>query len=123
EKLLSGFRCAEVLELSLAADPVRLRIARIWLYHYFEQRRIDLHTDPSTLGKLSSGKTIASVVTDEVLNELHSTHDKRFRPQSRKQRRKSLQRHKKLGKRWLILATHLGLGILITCSTRLEVQM
>lgn len=123
EKPLSGFYCAKILEHSYVVDPVKLRISRVLLYHYFKRLYTDLQTNSSTSGQRPRGKTTASIATDQVLDKLYSAYNELFRPQTRKQRRHSLQRHKRLGKRWSIIATYLGLGILLTCSPSLETQM
>ena len=45
--ILKSVHCAETVEHDSAVGPVRLRMARIFLYHYFEQKRIDVQKDPN----------------------------------------------------------------------------
>ena len=42
ERMLRSIRFANTIEYDSTVDPVRLRMARIFLYHYFEQKRLDL---------------------------------------------------------------------------------
>jgi hypothetical protein len=98
-------------------------MARILLHHYFEQKCIDIQKDPNLPNLLSQGKRVSSVVLDVILEEMHSRHDQQVGLRVRKQRRQSLKGHKKLGKRWSILAQHLGIGIIFTCSRSLETHM
>ena len=121
--MLKSLRCAETIEYDSAVDPVRLRMARIFFYHYFEQKCIDIRKDPNLLNRLSQGKRISSVVLDVILEEMYGHHDQQVSVRVSKQRRKSLEDHKALGKRWSVLAHHLGIGIIITCSRNLEIHM
>lgn len=123
EKLFRGFHCAEILEQGSTVDLVRLRIARIFLYHYFEQLCVDSRTNPNMLNRRSRGRDTASVVTDQILEELYSSQKEQAGPRIQKQRRDRLQKHKKIGKRWSVLASRLGIGILLVCSPGLETQM
>ncbi|KAF2177819.1 hypothetical protein K469DRAFT_719477, partial [Zopfia rhizophila CBS 207.26] len=63
ERMLKSLRCAETVEHDSAVDPVRLRIVRVFLYHFFEKKRID-------------GKDISSVVLDVILEDMYDRHDK-----------------------------------------------
>jgi len=117
QRLLRGLHDAETLDQNHAVDTVQLRLSRVILYHYFEKLCIDYS------GQKPRGKTTASVVTDKVLDELYSAETEPCWPRSREQKRQSFHRHKKIGKRWSIVATHLGLGILLTCSPSFEAQM
>jgi hypothetical protein len=122
EKLFKGFHCAEILEQGSAVDPVRLRIARIFLYHYFEQLCVDSRTNPNMLNRRSRGRDTASVVTDQILEELYTSQKGQGSQRIWKQRRDRLQKHKKIGKRWSVLASCLGIGITLVCSSSLETQ-
>lgn len=123
ERMFKSLRCAETIEYDAAVDPVRLRIARVLLYHYFEQKCIDMRNDSNLPSLLSQGKRVSSVVLDVIIEEMHNRHDQQVSLQVSKQRRKSLKDHKTLGKRWSILAHHLGIGIIVTCSRSLETHM
>jgi len=123
ERLFNGFRCAEVLEQGSIVDPIRLRVARVLLYHYYEQVRIDLPTDPFLVSRRSRGRDTASIALDKVLEDMYASSNEPTSPKTQKRRRESLQKNKKIGKRWCMLATHLGLGILLVCHPSLEAQM
>ncbi|KAF1365197.1 hypothetical protein EJ07DRAFT_51756, partial [Lizonia empirigonia] len=86
EKMLKSLRCAETIEYDSAVDPVRLRMARIFLYHYFEQKCIDIRKDPNLSNRLSQGKRISSVVLDVILEEMYSCHDQQVSVRVSKQR-------------------------------------
>lgn len=122
EKMLKSLRCAETVEHDSTVDPVRLRMARVFLYHYFEQKCIDVQKDPNLRNLLSQGKDMSSVL-DIILKDMYGRHDKQVGERVRKQRRKRLEYHKELGKRWSILAAHLEIGIIVTCSRKLEIHM
>ncbi|KAF2174783.1 hypothetical protein K469DRAFT_458180, partial [Zopfia rhizophila CBS 207.26] len=71
ERMLKSLRCAETVEHDSAVDPVRLRMARIFLYHYFEEKRINVQKDPNLPNLLSQGKDISSVVLDVILEDMY----------------------------------------------------
>ena len=74
ERMLKSLRCAETIEHDSIVNPVRLRMARIFLYQYFEQKRIDVK-DSNLPNLLSQGKDISSVVLDIILEDIHSRHN------------------------------------------------
>jgi hypothetical protein len=116
EKLLESVRCADILECDSAIDSVRLRMARVILYHHYEQLCIDLSTDKQLRGQLSSGRNKASLATDMIFRAVYGpAHEEQVNEDTLKQYRGRLQNHKKVGKRWCMLASHLGLGILLVC--------
>jgi hypothetical protein len=123
ERLFNGFRCAQILEQSSTVDPVRLRIARIVLYHYYEQLYVDAQSDSDLLSRRSRGRSTSSVVTDKILEDMYGLRQEQFDSQTWTRRRASLQKHKKLGKRWCMVVDHLGFGILLTCHPSLATQM
>ena len=123
EKMLKSLCCAETIEHDSTVDPVRLRMARIFLYHYLEQKGLDLQKDPNLPNLLSRGKDISSIVMDITLEDMYGRHDKPLSPRVSEQRRESLKWHKRIGKRWSFLAAHLGIGIVLTCSPILETHM
>ncbi|KAH7111356.1 hypothetical protein B0J11DRAFT_400327, partial [Dendryphion nanum] len=75
ERMLMSLRCAETVEHDSAMDPVRLRIARIFLYHYFEQTRLSIDKNLNLVNRLSQGKDRASVALDIILENMYG-HDK-----------------------------------------------
>ncbi|KAH8695746.1 hypothetical protein GQ44DRAFT_634738, partial [Phaeosphaeriaceae sp. PMI808] len=119
EKLFNGFCCAEILEQSSAVDPVRLRVARVVLHHYYKQLCVDARSDPNLLSRRSRGRDTASVATDKILEDMYGSRKDQVDSRTWKRRRDSLQKHKKIGKRWCMLADHLGLGILLACHPSL----
>jgi hypothetical protein len=123
ENVLRSLRCAETIGHEYAVDPFRLRVARILLYYYLEQKRIDIKGDPNLPNLLSQGKRISSVVVDIVLEDMYGHHGSQVSPRVKAQRRRSLKDHKRQGKRWTVLAAHLGIGIIGTCSRNLEIHM
>ncbi|KAF2181413.1 hypothetical protein K469DRAFT_589828, partial [Zopfia rhizophila CBS 207.26] len=53
ERMLKSLCCAETVEHDSTMDPVRLRMSRIFFYHYFEKKRIDVQKDLNLLNLLS----------------------------------------------------------------------
>ena len=122
ERIFDSLRCAEIIDYDSPIDPIRLRMARIFLYHYLEQQRLKLMKDQNLLS-LSRGKNISSTVLDLTLEAIYSRDNQPLDPRTSEKRRESLKWHKRLGKRWSYLAAHLGIGIILTCSPSLEIQM
>ena len=123
EKLFNSSCCAEVLEQDSVLDPFRLRIARILLYHYYKQLCISSLSNPDLLSRRSRGRDTASIVMDKILEDIYHSEKDRIDSRTWKRRRASLHKHKQIGKRWCMVATHLGLGILIACHPSFEAQM
>ena len=123
ENVLRSLRYAEIIGHDYAMDPFRLRVARIFLYHYLEQKRIDILNDPNRRRVLTQGKVISSIVLNVVLEDMYGRDGKQINLRIKEQRRRSLKEHKKQGKRWSVLAAHLGIGIVATCSKSLEIRM
>jgi hypothetical protein len=120
ERLFSSFHCAEILEERSAGDPLRLRMTRVLLYHYFVQlcERSYLSNERRTVGK---DKT--STVIDEILKEIYGSDLQEHGSESYKRRKTSIHRHKKIGKRWTLLVGFLGCGVLLLCSNSMSKQM
>ncbi|KAF2175078.1 hypothetical protein K469DRAFT_611955, partial [Zopfia rhizophila CBS 207.26] len=76
ERMLKSLCYTKTVEYDSTVDLVRLRMARIFLYHYFEKKRIDVQKDPNLPNLLSQGKDISSVVLDVILEDIYSCHDK-----------------------------------------------
>jgi hypothetical protein len=124
EKLFNSVRCADILDRDLAVDPVRLRMARVILYHHYEQLCIDLPSNRHLRGQLACGRNRASLATDLIVGAVYSLAETRHTDQDTLKRyRGRVQHHKKVGKRWCMLASHLGLGILLVCHRGIEAQM
>ena len=71
EKLFNGVCCAELLEQSSTVHPVRLRVARIILYHHYEQLCIDSRTNRYLLSRRSRSRDRASIATDKILEDMY----------------------------------------------------
>ncbi|KAF2179528.1 hypothetical protein K469DRAFT_595614 [Zopfia rhizophila CBS 207.26] len=123
ERMLKSLHCAETIEYDSVVDPVRLRMARILLHHHYEQKCIDLKKDPDLSSRLSQGKGIASVAKNAILEKIYGCHDKNLSPEARERHENSLKWHKRIGKRWSYVTSHLGIGIVLTCSRGLEIHM
>jgi len=117
-QLLRTLRCAKMLEKRSACDVLRLRFARILLHRYFLQ----LCTTSNYVGK-SRGRSAASFVIDHILTEIYGPRSDDWSPRMKQQHRTSLLRHKRVGKRWTMLARFLGSGILLICSKEADVHM
>ncbi|KAF2175753.1 hypothetical protein K469DRAFT_53257 [Zopfia rhizophila CBS 207.26] len=123
ERMLKSLYCAETIEYDSVVDPVRLRMARILLHHHYEQKCIDLKKDPDLSSRLSQGKGIASVAKNAILEKIYGCHDKNLSPEARERHENSLKWHKRIGKRWSYVTSHLGIGIVLTCSRGLEIHI
>jgi hypothetical protein len=122
DKILKSLHCAETMENDSFVDPVKLRMARVLLHHYFEQMCIKLNKDRSQCN-LSSGRGVATVAKDAVLETIYGCRMKYFPLKIRRRCERSFKWHTRIGKRWSYVASHLGTGILLTCSRNLEIHM
>jgi hypothetical protein len=123
ERTLRSLHCAETTEEDTIVGPVRLRMARIFLYHYMEQKVLNIRTNRCMQNLRSPGKDVQSIVIDLTLDDIYSSNNESDSLQVRKQRREILKTHKRIGKRWSFLAAHLGIGVLLTCNPSLEAYM
>jgi hypothetical protein len=122
ERMLKSLHCAEAIEFDSIVDPVKLRIARMLLHHYFEQLCIKFKKD-RRLCNLSPGKGVATAAKDVVLKMIYGCREKNLALEIRKKQENSFTWHKRIGKRWSYVASHLGVGIALTCSPTLEAHM
>ena len=123
ERILKSFYSAETIEFESAINPVKLRMARILLYHHYKQKCIDLTKDPRISSYLSQGKGIASVANDMILEEIYGCHDQNTSEEARLKQASRFNWHKKVGQRWSFVASHLGVGIILTCSHKLATRV
>jgi hypothetical protein len=123
ERILRSLYCAERIEFESAIDPAKHRMAIILLCHHYEQKCIDLRKDPKISSYLSQGKGIASVANDAILEEIYGCYDQNTSEKTRRKRESRFNRHKRIGKRWSFVASHLGVGIILTCSHRLATRV
>jgi hypothetical protein len=120
--MLKSLHCAEAIEFDSIVDPVKLRIARMLLYHYFEQLCITFKKDRRSC-RFSPGRGVASAAKELVLETIYGSHDNSLTPEIRRKHENSFTWHKRIGKRWSYVASHLGVGITLTCSPNLEAHM
>jgi hypothetical protein len=122
ERMLKSLHCAEAIEFDSIVDPVKLRIARMLLHHYFKQLCMNFKKSRK-LCNLSPGKGVASVAKDIVLETIYNCRQRTLTPKIRKKHENSFKWHLRIGKRWSYVASHLGVGITLTCSPSLEAHM
>jgi hypothetical protein len=122
ERVLKSLNCAITLESDSIVDPVKLRIARVLLHHYFEQMCIELDKERSQCN-LSSGLGVATVAKNAVLETVYGCRMENLTLEQRKKCEHRFAWHTQVGKRWSYVASHLGIGILLTCSRNLEIHM
>jgi hypothetical protein len=99
-------------------------MARIIFYQHFEQPCIDLGSNEKLRGQLSPGRDRKSVATDVIVKDLYDLDQKvQVDGGTLKSYRGRVHKHKRIGKRWCMLASHLGLGVLLLCHRDIEIQM
>ncbi|RMZ67025.1 hypothetical protein GMOD_00002432 [Pyrenophora seminiperda CCB06] len=123
EKILKSLYSTETIKFESAIDPAKLRMARILLYHHYKQKCIDLRKDPRISSYLSQGKGIASVANDIILEEIYGCHNQSISEEARRKRLSRFTWHKRIGQRWSFVASHLGVGIILTCSHELATHV
>jgi hypothetical protein len=123
ENLFKIFNCAEILEQRSVFDPLRLRVARVLLFWYYEQLCKEASNNPELLSRCSRGRDTASVVIDLLQEEVFHCQNVQRDSTDWKRSRDSLMRHKKIGKRWSVFIGCIGPGFLLTCTTELANQM
>jgi hypothetical protein len=122
KNLFKSFQCAKLLDRRISVDPIRLRVARILLFLYFERLCQEAQENTKILSFRSQGRDTASVVTDLLVEEIYHR-EKLSNQEERKQDRRSLQKQKQIGKRWSTLISRVGPSFLLTCSPGLATQM
>jgi hypothetical protein len=123
ENLFKSFRCAEILDQRTVVDPIRLRVARVLLFWYYEQLHNELCGTPEVLSRCSPGRDTASIVTDMLQEEIFHLQKGQCSEQEWQKRRASLQKQKQIGKRWSTLISCIGPGLLLICSPDLATYM
>jgi hypothetical protein len=121
--LLRQYRYAETFKRCSGIDRLKLRFSRILLYHEFEELCINVKNNLDEYRPLSRGQDAASVATDKFIHGLGKGHGEDVLTRTEDQLRESFRKHKVIGKRWSIVASHFGLGIFLTCSPELEAKM
>ncbi|KAF1923570.1 uncharacterized protein M421DRAFT_104321 [Didymella exigua CBS 183.55] len=123
ERILKSLCCAETIEFECAIDPVKLTMARILLHHHFEQKRVELSKDPKISSYLSQGKGIASVAINAILEEIYNRYDQNISPKAKEKCLSRFMYHKRIGKRWSFVASHLGISFVLTCGPELATHV
>jgi hypothetical protein len=123
QSLLRRYRHAEAFRRCSGIDRLKLRFLRISLYHKFEELCINIQNDLEKYRPLSRGQDAASVATGKFIDGLSKAHREDVLTRTEDQLRESFRKHKAIGKRWSIVASHFGLGIFLTCSPELEAKM
>jgi hypothetical protein len=123
ENLFKSFRCAEILDQRTVVDPIRLRIARVLLFWYYEQLYDELCGTPEVLSRCSPGRDPSTIITDMLQEEIFHLQKDQCSAQEWQKRRTSLQKQKQIGKRWNTLISCVGPGLLLICSPDLATYM
>jgi hypothetical protein len=123
QSLFRRYYLAEAFRRSSVTDRLKFRFLRILLYHDFEELCINIQDDLERYRPLSGGQDAASVATDKFIDGFSRAYGEGVHTRTDDQRRQSFRRHKAIGRRWSIVASHLGLGIFLTCSPELEAYM
>lgn len=123
EKIFKSLQCAETIAADSLVEPIKLRMARVLLYHQYEQKLIDLRHNSSSPIRLSSGKGLASIAKSVILERIYGSQYQNLTAQAKRKRENSLKWHTRIGKRWSYVTSQLGVGIILTCSHILEIHM
>jgi hypothetical protein len=119
QSLFRRYYHAETFRRCSGIDRLKYRFLRILLYHDFEELCINIQNNSERY----RGQKTASVATDKVFEGLGRAYGEDKLTRTEDQRRQSFQKHKAIGRRWSIMASHFGLGIFLTCSPELEAKM
>jgi len=122
ENVIKSFRCAEVLDKRSEADPVRLRIVRV-LYRYYTQLTSDIYHDRDSLSPDEKGLKSETVAINRIITNLFELKKDKTEKQTWEAHRIKLLNHMQPAKRWSSLVDHVGAGILLTCSDKLNAKM
>ncbi|EOA90826.1 uncharacterized protein SETTUDRAFT_36328 [Exserohilum turcica Et28A] len=123
EKIFKSLQCAETISADSLVEPIKLRMARVLLYHQYEQKLIELRHNSSSPTRLSSGKGLASIAKSVILERIYGSQYKNLTAHAKRKRENSLKWHTRIGKRWSYVTSQLGVGIILTCSHILEIHM
>lgn len=123
EKIFKSLQCAETIAADSLVEPIKLRMARVLLYHQYEQKLIELRHNSSSSTRLSSGKGLASIAKSVILERIYGSQYQNLTAQAKQKRENSLKWHTRIGKRWSYVTSQLGVGIILTCSHILEIHM
>ncbi|KAF2844251.1 hypothetical protein T440DRAFT_28046 [Plenodomus tracheiphilus IPT5] len=116
QNLLRRYYHAEGFRRRSDIDRLKFRFLRILLYHDFEELCISIQSDLERY----RGQNAATVATNKFINGLGKAYGGDVPTRTECQQRQSFRKHKAIGRRWSIVASHFGLGIFLTCSPELE---
>ena len=122
QSLFTRYHHVETFRRCSGIDRLKYRFLRILLYHDFEELCINIQKNLERYRPLSCGQDTASVATDRFIHGLSKASGEN-NTRTERQLRESFRRHKKIGRRWSIVASHFGLSIFLTCSPELEAKM
>ena len=123
KNLVSHYFHAQAFKRRSVVDRFKLRFTRVLLYQEFEELRIYTQDNLVKYGLLSSGQDAASFATDQILDKSDIAYCENIDTRTSQQKRQCFRRHRSIGKRWSIIASHFGPGIFLICSYALEAQM
>jgi hypothetical protein len=118
QSLFRRYYHAETFRRRSGIDRLKYRFLRILLYHEFEELCVNIQNSSEKY----RGQKTASVATDKFFDGLGKAYGEDDLTRTEDQRRQSFQKHKAIGRRWSIIASHFGLGIFLTCSPELEAK-
>jgi hypothetical protein len=123
QSLFRQYYHAETFRRRSGIDRLKFRFSRILLYHDFEELCINIQNNLERYRPLSRGQDAATVATDKFIDGLGKAYGEDVLTGTEHQLRESFRKHKTIGRRWSIVASHFGLGIFLTCSPELEAKM
>jgi hypothetical protein len=99
ERTLQSLRCAKTVEDNNILGPIKLRIARVLLYHFLEKKVLNIQKDRNMLHQRFQSKDMPSLIIDLTLDSIYSLDRDSVSQLVSKQRQESLKTHKQIGKR------------------------
>lgn len=124
EKLQNAYSCVCRLDMRIGDDPIRSRIAMIFLHLEYEKSYCGWKIQNSRRPRIATrvGRGNASSMIDNILANTHPewrTSDARGKAELRA----NFHDRKRYGKRWLILVNALGPAILVLSSSKFAGMM
>lgn len=108
-------RSVACIEERLEHDAIRLRMSQVLLFHWY--RHLVTHFQESNIqrGHGLDGRGTKSYAIDHLLEHTYDDwHD--VPADVKRKRRNAFHNQQRFGRRWLILASSLGFGVLIACA-------
>ncbi|KAJ5028930.1 hypothetical protein PSV08DRAFT_369862 [Bipolaris maydis] len=91
EKIFKSLQCAKTISANSLVEPIKLRMARVLLYHQYKQKLIELRNNSSSPTRLSSGKGLASIAKSVILEKIYRSQYKNLTAQAKQKRENSLK--------------------------------